>query len=73
MTSYGSSASLNSSNSANVITSGPQDNPEAFEVLKQQKELWETGIEMWDKFIALHDRLSFKIGSYEVSSIIMEV
>ena len=47
MTSYGSSASLNSS-SSNLAqsTTDITDSPEQFEVLKQQKEIWETGIDM---------------------------
>ena len=45
--SYGSSASLNSS-SSNLAqsTTDITDSPEQFEVLKQQKEIWETGIDM---------------------------
>ena len=49
LTSYGSSASLNSATSSNVssMAAVPEDSPEQFEVLKHQKEIWETGIEMW--------------------------
>ena len=46
---HGSSNSLNSSSSTlytNSSSAQPLDNPEQFEELKQQKELWETGIEM---------------------------
>ena len=56
---YDSSNSLNSSSSSTLYTGGggggssatsqqlqAADNPEQFEVLKQQKDLWETGIEL---------------------------
>ena len=58
---YDSSNSLNSSSSSTLYTGGggggtgssatsqqlqPADNPEQFEVLKQQKDLWETGIDL---------------------------
>ena len=44
---FESSNSLSSSNSTlNTATGAPHDNPEQFEVLKQQKDLWETGIEL---------------------------
>ncbi len=50
MTSSGSQASLNSnhssSNTALPTSTTPMDNPEQFESLKQQKEIWEQGIEM---------------------------
>lgn len=52
MTSYGSVNSLNSSSSTadKMSSSGHiQDNPEQFEVIKQQKEIMETGIEMFNK------------------------
>lgn len=47
----GSANSLSSSSSTLYTNSGgaatqPTDNPEQFEVLKQQKDLWETGIEL---------------------------
>ncbi|KAJ8305728.1 hypothetical protein KUTeg_016273 [Tegillarca granosa] len=48
MTSYGSTASLNS-NSSSHATLPPQDNPEQFQSLKQQKEIMETGIELFNK------------------------
>ena len=49
--SYGSSTSLNSSNSTlntsvSTVTYPPGDSPEQFEVLKQTKDLWETGIDL---------------------------
>ncbi len=47
MNSYGSSASLNSSSSNLAqLTQDITDSPEQFEVLKQQKEIWEAGIDM---------------------------
>ena len=47
MTSYSSCNSLNSTGSANTSGTTPTvDTPEQFEVLKQQKAIWETGIEM---------------------------
>ncbi|KAH9518440.1 Brefeldin A-inhibited guanine nucleotide-exchange protein 1 [Bulinus truncatus] len=58
MTSYGSTNSLSSNSSApnsNAIGFGqassniPADNPEQFEVLKQQKEVMEIGIELFNK------------------------
>ncbi|XP_013083903.2 brefeldin A-inhibited guanine nucleotide-exchange protein 1-like isoform X2 [Biomphalaria glabrata] len=55
MTSYGSTNSLSSNSSAptnlNGPTSGnvPADNPEQFEVLKQQKEVMEIGIDLFNK------------------------
>lgn len=49
MTSYGSTTSINSGESNTITPSIPEDNPEQFEVLKQQKEIWETGIEMFNK------------------------
>lgn len=56
MTSYGSTNSLSSNSSAptnlNGPTSGnvPADNPEQFEVLKQQKEVMEIGIDLYVLF-----------------------
>ncbi|XP_059144360.1 brefeldin A-inhibited guanine nucleotide-exchange protein 1-like isoform X2 [Physella acuta] len=58
MTSYGSTNSLSSNSSAptTVVAGGsfapgtvPADNPEQFEVLKQQKEVMEIGIELFNK------------------------
>ncbi|KAK2184722.1 hypothetical protein NP493_255g01035 [Ridgeia piscesae] len=51
MTSYSSSNSLNSTGSANNMSASTPtvDTPEQFEVLKQQKEIWETGIDMFRK------------------------
>lgn len=47
MISYGSMNSLNSQTSAsNTGLSRISDNPEQFEVVKQQKEIWEQGIHM---------------------------
>ena len=52
---FGSSSTSLNSTSSTTLNAGtplgpppppPEDNPEQFEVLKQQKELWETGIEM---------------------------
>ncbi|XP_041360036.1 brefeldin A-inhibited guanine nucleotide-exchange protein 1-like isoform X2 [Gigantopelta aegis] len=48
MTSYGSVNSLGS-NSSQVISIQPTDNPEQFEVIKQQKEIMENGIELFNK------------------------
>lgn len=48
MTSYGSSNSLNS-NSSSQLPSQPLDNPEQFENLKQQKEIMEHGIDLFNK------------------------
>ena len=45
MTSYGSVNSL-ASNSSQVVNTQPADNPEQFEVIKQQKEIMENGIEL---------------------------
>ncbi|GFO03195.1 Brefeldin a-inhibited guanine nucleotide-exchange protein 1 [Plakobranchus ocellatus] len=56
MTSYGSTNSLSSNSSAPTVVAGtggaphvPTDNPEQFEVLKQQKEVMEVGIELFNK------------------------
>ncbi|XP_071174022.1 brefeldin A-inhibited guanine nucleotide-exchange protein 1-like isoform X5 [Mytilus edulis] len=49
MTSYGSVNSLSSNNSSQLTSSQPLDNPEQFETLKQQKEIWEHGIELFNK------------------------
>lgn len=46
MTSYGSVNSLNT-NDGSQSASTPMDNPEQFETQKQQKEIMETGINMW--------------------------
>ncbi|XP_065921136.1 brefeldin A-inhibited guanine nucleotide-exchange protein 1 isoform X3 [Magallana gigas] len=48
MTSYGSVNSLNT-NDGSQTASTPMDNPEQFETQKQQKEIMETGIEMFNK------------------------
>ncbi|KAK3733623.1 hypothetical protein RRG08_063293, partial [Elysia crispata] len=56
MTSYGSTNSLSSNSSAPTagsvvggVLQVPTDNPEQFEVLKQQKEVMEVGIELFNK------------------------
>ncbi|XP_013378695.1 brefeldin A-inhibited guanine nucleotide-exchange protein 1 isoform X2 [Lingula anatina] len=49
MTSYDSTNSLASSNSGLHLSTTALDNPEQFEVMKQQKELWEHGIELFNK------------------------
>ncbi|KAI0232805.1 Brefeldin A-inhibited guanine nucleotide-exchange protein 1 [Lamellibrachia satsuma] len=51
MMSYSSSNSLNSTGSINNVSAATPtvDTPEQFEVLKQQKEIWETGIDMFKK------------------------
>ena len=51
LTSYGSSNSLNSANSSSTphLAQVESDNPDKFEVIKQQKEIMETGIEMFNK------------------------
>jgi hypothetical protein len=46
MASYGSVNSLNSNNSTSHGVLPPADSPEQFEVLKQQKEVMETGLEL---------------------------
>ena len=47
MNSYGSVNSLSSNNSTSIHSNlPPADSPEQFEVLKQQKEVMETGLEM---------------------------
>ena len=43
---YGSAGSLSSANSSLVGNKEVPDSPEQYEVQKQQKEVWETGIEM---------------------------
>lgn len=45
----GSSNSLNSADSSGVGNREVLDSPEQFEVLKQQKEVWETGIDMFNR------------------------
>jgi len=59
MTSYDSVSSLNST-STNMSSTGPGtgqpptlENLEQFEVRKQQKDIWENGIEMWAVHIAI--------------------
>lgn len=42
--SYGSATSLNSGSSGNKEA---PDTPQQLQVLKHQKEVWETGIDMW--------------------------
>ncbi|XP_076440296.1 brefeldin A-inhibited guanine nucleotide-exchange protein 1-like isoform X2 [Babylonia areolata] len=51
MNSYGSVNSLSSNNSGlqASLATAPSDSPEQFEVLKQQKELMETGLELFQK------------------------
>ncbi|KAK6188257.1 hypothetical protein SNE40_004474 [Patella caerulea] len=49
MTSYGSSNSLSSNNSTPSTAVHVSDNPEQFEVIKQQKEIMENGIEIFHK------------------------
>ena len=46
MGSYGSVNSLSSNNSASQTAVPAADSPEQFEVLKQQKEIMETGLEL---------------------------
>ena len=43
---YGSAGSLSSANSSLIGNKEVPDSPEQYEVQKQQKEVWETGIEM---------------------------
>lgn len=45
----GSSNSLNSADSSGTGNREVLDSPEQFEVLKQQKEVWETGIDMFNR------------------------
>ncbi|KAI8426603.1 hypothetical protein MSG28_005386 [Choristoneura fumiferana] len=45
----GSSLSLISTGSSNVGNRETLDSPEQFEVLKQQKEVWETGIDLFNR------------------------
>ncbi|KAL3867743.1 hypothetical protein ACJMK2_040601 [Sinanodonta woodiana] len=47
--SYGSSNSLESNNSSIATLQAPSNSPEQFEVLKQQKEIMEHGIELFNK------------------------
>ncbi|XP_056019394.1 brefeldin A-inhibited guanine nucleotide-exchange protein 1-like isoform X4 [Ostrea edulis] len=49
MTSYGSVNSLNTNDGSQTLSTTPTDNPEQFESQKQQKEIMETGIEMFNK------------------------
>lgn len=44
---YGSAGSLSSANSSLVGNKEIPDSPEQYEVQKQQKEVWETGIDMY--------------------------
>lgn len=59
MTSYGSVNSLNT-NDSSQSASTPMDNPEQFETQKQQKEIMETGINMWVMKLYLLKRVSVK-------------
>lgn len=59
MTSYGSVNSLNT-NDGSQSASTPMDNPEQFETQKQQKEIMETGINMWVMKLYLLKRVSVK-------------
>lgn len=45
---YGSAGSLSSANSSLVGNKEIPDSPEQYEVQKQQKEVWETGIDMYE-------------------------
>lgn len=45
----GSSLSLVSTGSSNIGNKETLDSPEQFEVLKQQKEVWETGIDLFNR------------------------
>lgn len=45
----GSSLSLVSTGSSNLYNRETLDSPEQFEVLKQQKEVWETGIDLFNR------------------------
>ncbi|KAK7489018.1 hypothetical protein BaRGS_00019679, partial [Batillaria attramentaria] len=49
MASYGSVNSLSSNNSTSQTAAPPTDSPEQFEVLKQQKEIMETGLDLFQK------------------------
>ena len=52
---FESSNSLSSSNSTlNAAGGAGHDDPEQFEVLKQQKDLWETGIELYARLYTKH-------------------
>ncbi|KAJ8664573.1 hypothetical protein QAD02_006235 [Eretmocerus hayati] len=46
---YGSAGSLSSANSSLVGNKEVPDSPEQYEVQKQQKEVWETGIEIFNR------------------------
>ncbi|XP_011304775.1 brefeldin A-inhibited guanine nucleotide-exchange protein 2 [Fopius arisanus] len=46
---YGSAGSLSSANSSLVGNKEVSDSPEQFEVQKQQKEVWEAGIEIFNR------------------------
>ncbi|KAK0090517.1 hypothetical protein PV325_012571 [Microctonus aethiopoides] len=46
---YGSAGSLSSANSSLAGNKEMSDSPEQFEVQKQQKEVWEAGIEMFNR------------------------
>lgn len=59
MTSYDSVNSLNT-NDGSQSASTPMDNPEQFETQKQQKEIMETGINMWVMKLYLLKRVSVK-------------
>lgn len=50
---YGSAGSLSSANSSLVGNKEVPDSPEQYEVQKQQKEVWETGIDMCVSFVQL--------------------
>lgn len=43
---YGSAGSISSANSTLVYNKEVPDSPEQYEIQQQQKEVWETGIEM---------------------------
>lgn len=45
---YGSAGSLSSANSSLVGNKEVPDSPEQYEVQKQQKEVWEAGIDTWE-------------------------
>lgn len=46
---YGSAGSLSSANSSLIGNKEVPDSPEQYEVQKQQKEVWETGIEIFSR------------------------
>ena len=59
---FESSNSLSSSNSTlNAAGGAGHDDPEQFEVLKQQKDLWETGIELYALLYTEHLNLNAPI------------